>query len=66
MTTTTERTRALLQMQEGLAMMAQARTKRERMDLMRRLLRHYPTRFEIETISASTPLLSQWYAEHWK
>lgn len=67
MTTPTERTRALLQIPEGLRMMIAAKTKRERADIARQLLRHYPTRSEIITFAdRSSDLLHFDYALDWQ
>ena len=67
MTTTTERTRALLQIPEGLAMMIDAKTRRERADIARQLLRHYPTHSEIVTFAdRSHDLLRGDYAREWE
>lgn len=67
MTTPTDRTRALLQIPLGLAMMIDAKTKRERADIARQLLRHYPTRSEIVTLAdRSSDLLHFDYALEWE
>lgn len=67
MTTRTERTRALLQIPLGIAMLIDAKTKRERADIARQLLRHYPTRSEIITFAdRSDDLLHFDYALEWE